>query len=62
MQQAVRHVVSEQLGAGIDIGNDGEQQREAFLCMFGIGCPASAASGNAGLARMSKGIPCSKLN
>jgi 5-methyltetrahydropteroyltriglutamate--homocysteine methyltransferase len=30
MDRAVRHVVEEQVKAGIDIGNDGEQQRVAF--------------------------------
>ena len=30
MDRAVRHVVEEQVGAGIDIGNDGEQQRVGF--------------------------------
>ncbi len=28
---ATRHVVREQIAAGIDIGNNGEQQREAFF-------------------------------
>jgi 5-methyltetrahydropteroyltriglutamate--homocysteine methyltransferase len=30
MDRAVRHVVEEQVNAGVDIGNDGEQQRVAF--------------------------------
>ncbi len=30
MDRAVRHVVAKQAGAGIDIGNDGEQQRVGF--------------------------------
>src|SRR5579864_4874520 len=30
MDKAVRHVVAKQLGAGIDIGNDGEQRRIGF--------------------------------
>ncbi len=30
-KQATRHVVAQQIGAGIDIGNNGEQQREAFF-------------------------------
>jgi 5-methyltetrahydropteroyltriglutamate--homocysteine methyltransferase len=30
MDQAVRHVVEKQVGAGIDVGNDGEQQRIGF--------------------------------
>jgi 5-methyltetrahydropteroyltriglutamate--homocysteine methyltransferase len=30
MDKAVRHVVGKQLEAGIDIGNDGEQQRVGF--------------------------------
>src|ERR1035438_5455940 len=30
MDRAVRHVVEEQVKAGIDIGNDGEQQRVGF--------------------------------
>ena len=30
MEQAVRHVVAKQKEAGIDIGNDGEQQRVGF--------------------------------
>jgi 5-methyltetrahydropteroyltriglutamate--homocysteine methyltransferase len=30
MDRAVRHVVKEQINAGIDIGNDGEQQRVGF--------------------------------
>src|SRR5262245_64232305 len=30
MDKAVRHVVEKQLAAGIDIGNDGEQQRVGF--------------------------------
>jgi 5-methyltetrahydropteroyltriglutamate--homocysteine methyltransferase len=30
MERAVRHVVAKQRGAGIDIGNDGEQQRVGF--------------------------------
>ena len=30
MDKAVRHVVERQLAAGIDIGNDGEQQRVGF--------------------------------
>jgi 5-methyltetrahydropteroyltriglutamate--homocysteine methyltransferase len=30
MDRAVRHVVEKQAGAGIDIGNDGEQQRVGF--------------------------------
>ncbi len=30
MDRAVRHVVEEQVNAGIDLGNDGEQQRVAF--------------------------------
>src|SRR3569832_251442 len=30
MDRAVRHVVEEQVKAGIDIGNDGEQQRGGF--------------------------------
>jgi 5-methyltetrahydropteroyltriglutamate--homocysteine methyltransferase len=30
MDRAVRHVIEEQVKAGIDIGNDGEQQRVAF--------------------------------
>jgi 5-methyltetrahydropteroyltriglutamate--homocysteine methyltransferase len=30
MDKAVRHVVAQQLAAGIDIGNDGEQQRVGF--------------------------------
>src|ERR1700761_8869356 len=28
---ATRHVVREQISAGIDVGNNGEQQREAFF-------------------------------
>src|SRR5580704_6485912 len=28
---ATRHVVRQQLAAGIDVGNNGEQQREAFF-------------------------------
>jgi len=31
MDSAVRHVVTEQMNAGIDIGNDGEQARESFV-------------------------------
>src|SRR5256885_16515607 len=30
MERAVRHVVEKQAAAGIDIGNDGEQQRVGF--------------------------------
>src|SRR6202047_988047 len=30
MDNAVRHVVEKQVSAGIDIGNDGEQQRVGF--------------------------------
>ena len=30
MDKAVRHVVEQQKKAGIDIGNDGEQQRVGF--------------------------------
>src|SRR5271166_4608329 len=30
MDKAVRHVVAKQVGAGIDIGNDGEQRRIGF--------------------------------
>src|SRR6185436_13081023 len=30
MDKAVRHVVAQQMAAGIDIGNDGEQQRVGF--------------------------------
>ncbi len=30
MDKAVRHVVEKQIAAGIDIGNDGEQQRVGF--------------------------------
>src|SRR5512145_2930256 len=30
MDKAVRHVVAKQKAAGIDIGNDGEQQRVGF--------------------------------
>ena len=30
MDKAVRHVVDKQAEAGIDIGNDGEQQRVGF--------------------------------
>ena len=30
MDKAVRHVVTKQTAAGIDIGNDGEQQRVGF--------------------------------
>src|SRR5262245_33586479 len=30
MDKAVRHVVAKQMDAGIDIGNDGEQQRIGF--------------------------------
>jgi 5-methyltetrahydropteroyltriglutamate--homocysteine methyltransferase len=30
MDRAVRHVIAQQAGAGIDIGNDGEQQRVGF--------------------------------
>ena len=30
MDNAVRHVVTEQMNAGIDIGNDGEQRRIGF--------------------------------
>ena len=30
MDRAVRHVVEEQVKAGVDIGNDGEQQRVGF--------------------------------
>src|SRR5580704_6896126 len=30
MDRAVRHVISKQAEAGIDIGNDGEQQRVGF--------------------------------
>ena len=30
MDKAVRHVVDKQKAAGIDIGNDGEQQRVGF--------------------------------
>src|SRR2546422_9884494 len=30
MERAVRHVVEKQMEAGIDIGNDGEQQRVGF--------------------------------
>ena len=30
MDKAVRHVVAEQMAAGIDIGNDGEQRRIGF--------------------------------
>src|ERR1700732_1538946 len=30
MESAVRHVVEKQVSAGIDIGNDGEQQRVGF--------------------------------
>src|SRR5215472_10522657 len=30
MDKAIRHVVEKQIAAGIDIGNDGEQQRVGF--------------------------------
>src|SRR5712692_6602081 len=30
MDKAVRHVVAQQMAAGIDVGNDGEQQRVGF--------------------------------
>jgi 5-methyltetrahydropteroyltriglutamate--homocysteine methyltransferase len=30
MEKAVRHVVAKQSEAGVDIGNDGEQQRVGF--------------------------------
>ena len=30
MEKAVRHVVNKQKEAGIDVGNDGEQQRVGF--------------------------------
>src|SRR5579864_9661803 len=31
VQSALRGIVPKQIAAGIDIGNDGEQQREAFF-------------------------------
>ncbi len=31
VEASTRHVVARQLGAGIDVGNDGEQPRESFL-------------------------------
>src|ERR1700759_5464174 len=30
-KQATRHVVRQQIASGIDVGNNGEQQREAFF-------------------------------
>ena len=31
VEDATRHVVAQQLAAGIDVGNDGEQGRESFV-------------------------------
>jgi 5-methyltetrahydropteroyltriglutamate--homocysteine methyltransferase len=75
MDKAVRHVVDKQTAAGIDIGNDGEQQRVGFQTyvparMAGFGgsasrptCrrawPASAASPSAVAVASSRSSPSS---
>jgi 5-methyltetrahydropteroyltriglutamate--homocysteine methyltransferase len=37
---ALRRVVDKQIEAGVDIGNNGEQQREAFSVPAGLRCSA----------------------
>ena len=34
---ALRHVVRKQIAAGVDVGNNGEQQREGSSCTCSIG-------------------------
>src|SRR6266699_1774444 len=50
LDQAVRHVVEKQARAGIDIGNDGEQQRVAFQTYM-----AQRMSGFAGESKRRRG-------
>ena len=50
MDRAVEHVVKKQMAAGIDIGNDGEQQRIAFSTFM-----AQRMSGFAGESRRRRG-------
>ena len=51
MEKAIRHVVAKQKAAGIDSGNDGEQQR------VGLACPASAANRSGGAGANSRNFP-----
>ena len=50
MNSAVEHVVKKQMAAGIDIGNDGEQQRVAFSTFV-----AQRMSGFAGESKRRRG-------
>src|SRR3989442_15579007 len=50
MDRAVQHVVEKQVAAGIDIGNDGEQQRVAFSTYI-----AQRMSGFAGESKRRRG-------
>jgi 5-methyltetrahydropteroyltriglutamate--homocysteine methyltransferase len=54
MEKAIRHVVAKQKAAGIDSGNDGEQQRVGFQTYIRNACPASAANRSGGAAANSR--------
>ena len=59
-RDAVRGVVARQREAGIDIGNNGEQQRDSFFLYLRSGCPASAEAGRGRPAATSIAIPNSR--
>ncbi len=56
MDQAVRHVVEKQAAAGIDIGNDGEQQRVGFQTYV-----PQRMSGFAGVSKRRRGMDFEKF-
>ena len=55
-REAVRAVVRKQREAGIDVGNNGEQQRNSFFLYLRRGSPASAAAGSGRRAPTSSAI------
>ena len=57
MDKAVRHVVEKQASAGIDIGNDGEQQRVGFQTYVPQRMAALPACRSAGAGANSRNFP-----
>ena len=57
MEKAVRHVVAKQKEAGIDSGNDGEQQRVGFQTYVPAGISGFGGEWNGGADASSKNFP-----
>src|SRR5436309_2743315 len=59
MDRAVEDAVKKQMAAGIDIGNDGEQQRIAFQRLWGRACRVSPANPSGGGGATMRSFPSS---